>query len=113
MSPHECQGRSALPRWVLEQDPTGSAVSFSFWSTDEVAHEVSSRCELMKHRDPERLQMAAAMEVKALKEQREAQARQRKEAEAEKVSKFAGAEPGESLKIILTWILGLMGLCRW
>lgn len=47
--------------------------------------EMSSRWELMKHRDPESLQMAAATEERALKEQREAQARQHKEREAEKL----------------------------
>lgn len=36
-----------------------------------------------------------------------------KERKAEKVCKFTGAEPGESLKIIQTWILEQMGLCRW
>lgn len=74
---------------------------------------MSSRWELMKHRDPERLQMAAATEERALEEQREAQARQREERKAEKVCEFAGAEPGESLKIIQACILGLMGLCMW
>lgn len=74
---------------------------------------MSSRWEMMKHRDPERLQMAADTEERALKESREAQARQCKERKAEKVCKFTGAEPGESLKIIQTWILEQMGLCRW
>ena len=46
---------------------------------------MSSRWELMKHRDPESLQMAAATEERALEEQREAQARQREEREAEKL----------------------------
>lgn len=74
---------------------------------------MSSRWELMKHRDPNRLQMAAVTEERALEEQREVPARQHEEREAEKVCKFTGAQPGESLKIIQTWILGLMGLCRW
>lgn len=37
---------------------------------------MSSRWEMMKHRDPERLQIAADTEERALKEPREAQARQ-------------------------------------
>jgi len=44
---------------------------------------MSSRWELMKHRDPERLQMAAATEDRALEKQGEAQARQHEEREAE------------------------------
>lgn len=74
---------------------------------------MSSRWELKKHRDPERLQMATAMEERAVGEQREAQARQHKEKGAEKVCKLTGAEPEESLKMIQTWILGSMGLCGW
>lgn len=73
---------------------------------------MSSRWELIKHRDLERLQMAAATE-RALEEQREAQARQCKERETEKVCRFTGAEPEGSLKIIQTWILGLMGQYGW
>lgn len=73
---------------------------------------MSSRWELMRHRDLERLQEAAATEDRALEEQREAQARRNEERGAEKVCKFAGAEPGESLKIIQACILGLMGLPR-
>lgn len=56
--------------------------------------------------------MAADTEERALKEAREAQARQCKERKAKKVCEFTGAEPGESLKIIQTWILELMGQCR-
>lgn len=67
---------------------------------------------MMEHRDPERLQMAADTEERALKEPREAQARQCKERKAKKVYEFTGEEAGESLKIIQTWIIKLIGLCR-
>lgn len=50
--------------------------------------------------------MAADTEERALKEPREARARQCKRRKAKKACKFTGAEPGESLKIIQTWILG-------
>lgn len=56
---------------------------------------MSSQREMMKHRDPEGLQMAADTEERALKEPREAQARWCKERKAKKVCKFTGAEPGE------------------
>lgn len=68
---------------------------------------------MLKPRGPERLQMAAYTDERALKKPREAQERQGKEKKAEKICKFTGAEPGESLQIIQTWILELMGLCRW